>query len=341
MLYNQSPPVKAPYIYTGINTRHTALLFLFLLLLHIAVMGFMHDFAGILLIICTGAAAVCASLLIDYRQGKATFDIHTLLTGLLIGFFLPIESGFIFSFFVAFMSYFLSWGVFGGKGTSWINPVMLAACIAAVGKPDCFVQPVNFDQIVSGGNVFAALETASNTIKTFEDQHLTSILNSTLLHSVGVTLPEGYIGLFFLYPSSIPAFRYNILTLLCSVILLSSKAIHKTVPFTFLAVYGMLVYFFPPAMQQHTYGRGDILSAILTSGALFSAFFVMNDGGSLPRSWGGRLICGSLTGIFAFCIIGPGAYPAGIPFAVILVNCITPLIEQLETYVYKKKREAL
>lgn len=340
MPHSRIASLAAPYIYTGMNTRHTAFLSLFLLLLQVAAMGLMHDFTGIFLLLCTGAAAVSASLLIGYIGNNVSFDIHALLTGLLIGFFLPTSSGFIFSFFIAFMGYFLSWGIFGGKGTSWVNPVMLAVCIAAICKPDCFVQPVTLDAIIAEGSVFTVLE-HSGAARLPTDQYITSLFNSTFLHGVGVTLPEGYISLFLLYPSSIPAFRYNLLTLVSSIILLSAKSIHKTLPFTFLAVYGVSVYLFPFAVQPAAYGRGDILSAILTSGALFSAFFVMNDNGSIPRSWEGRFISGGLTGIVAFCLSGPGAIPAGIPFAVLFVDCINPLIERAESYFYKRKRESL
>ena len=340
MPYNQTTLSPAPYIYTGMNGRHTAILVLSLLSLQLIVMGILHDFASISLIISAGAAATLVSFLIGYIQDNAAFDIHALVTGLLIGFFLPVNSGVFFSFLIAFVSYFFSWGIFGGKGSSWINPVMLAACIAAVCKPECFVQPVSFDRIVSNGSVFAAMGT-SGLLPTAADQYVTSMLNSTFLHGVGVTLPEGYIGLFLHYPSAIPAFRYNFLTLCASIILLSSKTIHKTLPFTFLLVYGLLIYLFPSAGKAPPYGKGDILSAILTSGALFSAFFAMQDGGSIPRSWGGRCLTGILTGAFAFCIAGPGARPAGIPFAVLFVDCINPLIEWLESYFYKRNRGAL
>lgn len=337
---NAATFTPAPYIYTGSNARHTTILVLSLLSLQLIVMGILYDFASIFLIISTGAAAALAAFFINYRQGKRAFDIHALVIGLLIGFFIPVNSGFGFSFLIAFMSYFFSWGVFGGRGFSWINPVMLAVCIAAVCKPEFFIQPVGFDQIVSGGSVFAAME-ASGLLQTPMDQYVTSMFNSTFLHGAGVTLPEGYIGLFFHYPSAIPAFRYNLLTLCSSIILLALQTINKTIPFTFLVVYGVLVYLFPSVEQTGLYGKGDILSALLTSGALFSAFFVMNDGGSIPRSWEGRCITGILTGVFAFFITGPAAVPAGIPFAVLFVDCFNPLIEWLESCIYRRRRGAL
>ena len=127
MPYNRTMLSPAPYIYTGLNARHTAILVLSLLSLQLIVMGLMHDFASIFLIISAGAAATLAAFLISYTQGKGSFDLHALVIGLLIGFFLPVNSGPVFSFLIAFMSYFVSWCVFGGKGSSWISPVMVAA----------------------------------------------------------------------------------------------------------------------------------------------------------------------------------------------------------------------
>ena len=340
MPYNRTQRFPAPYIYSGMGIHSRVRLVIALLALYIVVMGMAHDLSGIVLIICTGAAAVLAALLISYQQGAAAFDMHALLAGLLMGFFIPADGGLVFSFFIAFISFFLSWGIFGGKGSSWVNPVMLAVCIAAICKPACFVHPVDAGQIISGGSVYAALEGAGVS-RIPADQYLTSLFNSTILHNIGVTLPEGYLSLLFVYPSSIPAFRYNLLTLFCSIILLSSKALHKTLPFAFLVVYGMLIYFFPPVRGAQQFGRGDILSALLTNGALFSAFFVMNDGGSIPRSWGGRLISGILTGIFAFFMSGAAGNPVGIPFAVLFTDCINPLIELGERVFYQKRRQAL
>ena len=340
MPHNYAARFPAPYIYTGVNARHTAILVLSLLVLQLIVMGIMYDFASIFMIMSAGTAAALASFLIGYTQGKRVFDIHALVTGLLIGFFMPANSGFVFSFLIAFMSYFFSWGIFGGKGFSWINPVMLAACIAAICKPECFVQPIGFDRIAANGSVFAALA-PSGLLQTPADQYITSMFNSTFLHGAGVTLPAGYAGLFLHYPSAIPAFRYNLLTLCSSIVLLSSKTINKTLPFTFLLVYGLLIYLFPSVGQAGVYGKGDILSALLTSGAFFAAFFVMNDGGSISRSWEGRCMTGILTGIFAFFITGPGAIPAGIPFAVLFVDCLNPLIEWMESYIYRRIRGIL
>lgn len=167
------------------------------------------------------------------------------------------------------------------------------------------------------------------------------MLNSVVLHSAGVTLPEGYITLFILFPSTIPACRYNILTLIASIILFATRALPKTLAFTSLMVYGTLIYLFSSLPFSGTCGGGDILYAWLTGGTLFSVFFAINDCGSIPRSTIGRFFLGCVMGIFCFFIAGPAPSPTTIAFSVLLSNCVSPIIEQTETYYYKKKRDSL
>lgn len=337
MPYSTIEPFPQPYLYTGLNAKQHTLLVLILLSFQLIAMGVMRDGGSIRVILSAATASACAASLIAYRHGRITFDLQAFVTGLLMGFLFPCTDSGTWSFCIAFISYLFSWGLFGGKGYSWINPIALAACIAAICKPGSFVPPVSLDKIASSGSIFAAMEN-TGLLQAPVDQYLTSVLNSTFLHKVGVTLPEGYISLLLYYPSVIPAFRYNLLTLICSIILLSTKTLHKTLPFTFLATYALLVYFFPSAQHANAYGKGNILSALLTSGVLFSAFFVLGDNGSLPRSWQGRCITGLLTGICTFCIAGYGITAAGVPFAVLSVNCFNPLIEWLESYWYKRRR---
>ncbi|MGP1577423.1 MAG: RnfABCDGE type electron transport complex subunit D [Treponema sp.] len=334
---NAQKTFSGPFVYSSMQKNHQAYTLTLLLTLHIVVMAFLQDFAGLTLVVLSGAAAICASAVIGYSKKKYSFDIHALLMGLLTGFFLPVRAGFFFAFMVTFLSYCLTWGAFGGKGNSWLHPVMFAVCIAYISKPECFIPPVSFEQLNAAGGVFPALN-AAGISRWGIDQPITSLLNSKILHPLGVTLPEGYISLFFAYPAALPALRYNGMTLISSIILLSLRAIEKTVPFVFLAVYGLLVYVFAAFPVSGGLGGGDILAAWLTSGAFFTAFFIIQNAGSLPRSQGGRIVSGMIMGITAFFMSGPGMNPVGMPFAVLLTNCLTPLIEQLESAFYRKRR---
>ncbi len=332
---NQHP--TAPFIYGSIRASYQDNLLLVLLTLQIIVMGLMHDFSGIMVLVCAALGAYAAGILTNESDNKYRPNPQILIAGLLTGFFLPNDIGFLFSFIIACIGYFLSRGIFGGKGGSWINPVALAVCIASICKPDCFSHLITTEQIAQSGSVFNAF-TAAGFSHISADQSVTSMLNTSFLHRAGVTLPQGYITMLISFPSKIPAFRYNIITLASSVLILSIKGIQKTLVFTFLGVYGALIWFFPITQGIHGYAQGDILYAWLTGGTFFAAFFIITDTGTLPRSNTGRFVSGLLLAVFAFFVARPTASQAGIPFAILSANCLTPLIEQVETLCYKKMR---
>ncbi len=314
MLHNVSKPYPiAPFIHASLRGVYQDGVLLVLLAIQIIIMGMVKDFSGIMVIFCTAFGVYAASIVTNNSSDKRfTVHPHILITGILTGFFLPNDIGFFFSFIIAFISYFLTCGIFGGKGGSWINPVMLAVCIASVSKPEFFTDIIMQQHIIKHGSAFQAL-TESGFTRIPADQSITSMLNTSFLHRAGVTLPEGYMTMLISFPSKIPAFRYNIITIMSSILLLSIKGIQKSLVFTFLAVFGSLVYFFPIVQSIPGYAQGDILYAWFTSGAIFAAFFIINDTGTLPRSSEGRFLSGIALGICAFFVAKPGVSQAGIP----------------------------
>lgn len=327
----------APFINASVNIFRQTKLVLLLLAVQIAAMGFMKDVRGISILVCTVAGVLTASLLIGITKKKYTFDIQAVVTGVFIGFFFPNDSGFLFSFIIAFISYSLSEGIFGGKNGIWIHPVMLAVGIASVSQPHLFVNSITQAHLHEAGGGFNAFS-AQGFSRIAADRSITALLNTSFLHKAGVTLPEGYLTMLINFPSKIPAFRYNILTLASSLLLLSLQTIQKTLVFTFLGAYAVLVYLFPFAQGMQGFAQGDILYAWLTGGVLFSAFFIITNTSTLPRSNGGRFVSGLSTAFFAFFTVHPAASQAALPFAVMSANCLTPLIEQAEVFFYKKMR---
>jgi electron transport complex protein RnfD len=75
---------------------------------------------------------------------------------------------------------------------------------------------------------------------------------------------------------------------------------------------------------------GDILFAVLTSGILFTAFYLLPEFSTVPRTRVGKLVSGLLAGLICFMLCGPGGSPAGAVFTVISVNPLATIIEYLE-----------
>ena len=337
--YSNLSLMTAPFIYTRLPIFKINIAVLSLLGIQILILAITADFYALLNITAAVMGVLCVENLLRYlASSKFGLSLEMIISGLLIGFFMPTGIGFVFVFILSAFSVFIVKTVFGGTGRNWLNPVAFAVCAAYISRPEAFPPLISdFSLLREKGSIFALME-ANGLLKLKTDFAVTSALNSLLLHGVGVTLPEGYISLFLNSTSSIPAFRYNIVTLMSSIILFSIRVADYILPAFFLTTYAILVWIFGMVPVSNIYFTGDILSAVLTGGVLFAAFFVMTEPASSPKTKYGKAMSGFFTGLFAFFICAHGASPAGIFFAIILGNIISPLIEKLEIKIQAKKR---
>ncbi len=294
----------------------------------LAAEGELRILAGIALAVAGG---VLAELCTAIPGRKNTFgDGTVLLAGLLAGFLLPSTLNPFIVFGVSFSGILAARVLFGGAGSYWMNPVAVAVCIAYISQPLSFPPSlVNAEGIRTVGDAFGALR-LDHFNQLAYDQSLTGTMNSGLLGRLGIKLPEGYLTLFWNSPSVIPAFRYNVITLASSIVLIAMNIIDWIVPLFFLATYGACVRFFSLLPFSPGYAGGDILFALLTGGTLFIAFYVIAEYTTTPRTRAGKAMTGILSGLTAFLLCGPGGSPVGGAFTVILVNSLNPLIEHVE-----------
>lgn len=330
IMFKRQLPV-APFIYTSFTSTNTNISIGLILLIQVFILVMLGDFSACINILIAVLGVSTVECLAQYFDSmKFKLSIESLIIGLMIGFFMPVGIGFIFVFVISAVSVFVSKIMFGGTGSNWINPVVFAICIAYVSRPDYFPSIISkLDQLKENGSIFAVLH-ANNFYHIKADFTITSMLNSVFLHGVGVTLPEGYISLFVDSTSVIPAFRFNIVTIVSSIFLFSFRILDYIVPVAFIASYSILVWIFGQVPVTGLYFSGDILVACLTSGVLFHAVFVMTESSSSPKTKYGKILCGILIGAFAFLICGAGSSPIGVAFAILLTNILTPLIENLE-----------
>jgi electron transport complex protein RnfD len=68
---------------------------------------------------------------------------------------------------------------------------------------------------------------------------------------------------------------------------------------------------------------------LLTGSTVFAAFFLATDGPSSPNRQIPMLLFGLLVGALIMVIRVYGAYPDGVPFAVLLANLFTPVLERI------------
>jgi electron transport complex protein RnfD len=289
------------------------------------------DVAALVNIAAALLGSVIAELCMAIPDKKNSFgDGVVILAGLLTGLLLPTTLSPFIALGVSFSGFLIARVLFGGTGSYWLHPVATSVCIAFISQSAAFPQVlVSADGMRIAGDAFSALKMDHFT-QIASDQTIATNLNSTILGFFGIKLPEGYITLFGNSPSVIPAFRYNIITLASSIILLAMNIIEWVVPCAFLLTYALCVRFFSLLPFGYGFSGGNILFALLTSGVLFIAFYLLTDFSTMPRTRTGKTISGIFAGFFAFLLCGPGGSSAGGVFTVFLVNIINPAIEYCE-----------
>ncbi len=162
------------------------------------------------------------------------------------------------------------------------------------------------------------------------DSPLTVMLNSSILSGLRASVPEGYISMLWDNGSVIPAFRFNIITILSSVILFADDSLGVTVPAVFTAVYAVLVRILAPFMFGGSLNSGDVFLAVFTGGTLFCAVFMLQWFGTVPATICGKIIYAAAGGVTAFLVAGCGTSPVGMVYTVLLCNLLSLVIHHAE-----------
>ena len=119
------------------------------------------------------------------------------------------------------------------------------------------------------------------------------------------------------------------------------------ISFVFLAVSHIIDWRAPLAMVGTValctliFG-GDVPMALMTGGLLFGAVFMVTDYATAPVTKKGRLAFGFGCGLITFLIRRFGGYPEGVMFSILIMNSVSPFLNNLTArkYGYKKARGA-
>lgn len=254
----------------------------------------------------------------------------SLLQGVIIGMLLPSGYPIFIAFSITLIILLFQKMIFSDFAQSWINTVVFAIIIMYFIAPKFFPEFLLLPTHIQYPNVGTRLFTDGIIKVSSFDATLTEILNNSLFNIKGVSVPEGYVTLFWDTQSLIPAFRFNLLTILASLILISYKTVDFIIPLVFLIVYAVLVRLFSLYPYGNIFGDGDILLALLTSGTLFSAFFLLGWFGTVPATIIGKIFYSSCAGILSFLICGAGTSSVGAIFTVLMLNVLSPIIQYIE-----------
>lgn len=326
-----------PFTFLRPSVQTEARIFIFLLLLQVVMLFLTRSFDSIFVILASLLASYAADFSNKEKNFKDSFVIMaSSIRGLLIGLLLPSAFPPLAVFFVSFTVLFLNKHILGGFANSWINPVAVTVAVCwIIGMK--FFPAVNLSlSMLQSKNIALSLIQNGTFPLNSADITVTHFLNKRLFSFLGFSIPEGYFSLFWDSHSPIPAFRFNLLTIISSIILLGSDVLNPIVPAVFIFTYSLLVKVLAPLFYGGSILQGDVILACLTSGTLFYTFFLLQWHGTIPFTNRGKWVYGILSGIMAFFILGIGLSPAGFAFIILLANVLSIFIQAVENHFLKE-----
>ena len=320
-----------PFVYNIPSISSVSIRFIILLSLQIIMLALTKSYSALIVILTTLLGALAASAINYFISKEPLFNIMNIaIQGLLIGLLLPEKFPPFTAFVISFSTIVISRCIVFKGVNSWLNTSAIAVIIAwYVGKNYFPGFEVSSGLLSLRNTSVYLLENGTFPIYSF-DSSITSFLNKYIFDFFKITIPEGFISLFWDSHSIIPAFRFNLLTIISSIIIFSDNAFSLIIPTVFLFVYATLVRLFVPFLFGGNFNQGDIILALLTSGILFSSVFLIQWYGTIPVTVQGKILLGVLSGITAFFIIGCGTSPVGMVYTVLLSNIMSMVIRVFE-----------
>ncbi|MBQ3865010.1 MAG: RnfABCDGE type electron transport complex subunit D, partial [Clostridia bacterium] len=280
----------SPHVRSSLSTQKVMLLVL-LALLPACVMGVVYfGFYALLLMVLSVASAVGAEYVTCriMKRENPIKDCSAAVTGLLIALSLPPKAPWWLPVIGSVFAIVIVKQLFGGLGSNFVNPALAARAFLMASWP------VHMTSFITPFDAVASATPLSGTLEVKTMDLLLGNIPGTVGEICKIAVLAG--GLFLLF----------------------SRVITWHIPVSFL---GSLALFTVIA-------GGNPLTALLSGGVLFVAFFMATDYVTSPVTPLGRIIFGFGCGLITFAIRTWGAYPDGITYAVLFMNVASPLIER-------------
>lgn len=330
-----------PFCRYSASTSASTVALLLLLIPQLVMLYLTGCYSSLYITAASVLALTFAESINSILRKKHFYGATSILKGILTGLLLPSNMPVIPVFFLVLISSLVFDYAFGGYSHSWINPVAITVALAWILDVKNFPSfLITEEQLISHNPSLLLIQNGSIPILPF-DKSVTAYLNLKIFNHFGISIPEGYVSLLWDNSFIIPAFRFNILTLISSAVLFAFDFVSFIIPACYVTVYSLLVYFVSQYVHSGISSSGDVILAVMTSGTLFCSVFLLAWMGTTPVTTPGKIIYGAVAGVIAFFIVGCGTSPAGTIFTVILVNIISLLLQQTEYYFEHRKLSLL
>lgn len=310
---------SSPHIRVAENTRSIMLDMIFALLPALAFACWNFGFRALAVTGVSAAGCVFWEWLYRALRKKpaSVGDLSAVVTGILLAFVCPVQIAYWQILIGDFFAIVVVKQLFGGIGKNFMNPALAARAFLLISWAGAMTTwaAAGTHAVIFGSN--ADLTTASAPLSFLQGtdlvtsfQTLTSQTSLTDLFLGRVSGPLGEVSALML--------------LLGGVYLLARRVITWQIPVCYLGTVAALTALFPRGNHPVEW----TLYSVLSGGVMLGAFFLATDYASSPVTGAGRAVYGIGCGLFTVLIQYFGAVGEGTGYAILIMNCIAPLIDK-------------
>jgi electron transport complex protein RnfD len=297
--------------------------------------------ASIYVMLAALGAALLAELIAGLKTGRQTvFDGSAAASAIILTLLLPNQIPPAFAAAGAFFAIFIVKITFGGLGANWLNPAVSGWLFIRFSWPGAFDaansgSPLSFlvGKIVNGGGhkIGSFWEILSQNGFIPDTNTITAAVNKTVFSLFGVEFPMSYLD-FFAAPGIGIIGDRGVYALLLGSIVISALGLSRFyVSAVYLAAYMLLIKIAGALPTGGELWGGDMLFGLLSGGTLITAFILLTDPATSPKSAYGKVIFALLAAALSFWFRYMKSDPCGAFFAVALLNTLTPLMRSIES----------
>ncbi len=304
---------SAPHIVTGMDTQKTMGLVLIALCPSLLVSVYTFGFRVLLL----SAVCVIASMVFEWGYNKIAHkkqtvqDLSAAVTGLLIAFNVPSNFPFWMAIIGCFVAIIIVKQLYGGVGRNFANPAITARIVLFVS----FATEMTSWPLARGVKGVGDAVTGATPLGILSEGTEKGLPNNLDLFNGLVGGSMGEVS--------------AIALLIGGLFLIWKKVISPLIPvffvgtvFTIALIYYTIAPISVPALQMAIFH-------VCAGGVMLGAFFMATDYVTSPIMPLGKVIMGIGCGFITMVIRLWGSYPEGVSFSILLMNILTPLIDDL------------
>ena len=297
-----------PHIKTTMNTQRIMLCVIIALLPALVASTVIFGARALILAAVCIAASVFFEGLYERIMHKPStiYDLSACVTGLLLAMNLPVTMPYWMAIIGCAVAIIVVKQLFGGLGQNFANPAITARIVLFISfasQMSTWADPSKGRVLLASDAVTGAtplgifnLNGAEKAQSTFSDLQM-------FLGTTGGSMGE-----------------VCALALLCGgLFLIFMRVISAWTPAAFLGTIAVL----------SLCAGVDPIWQICAGGAMLGAFFMATDYATTPVTAGGKIVFGIGCGCITMLIRLFGSYPEGVSFSILIMNLLTPLIDQL------------